>query len=325
MRWHDIVRAANIDGFAVMTHGEVLTDDEDYEEVGISIPGQSWDDLVDMAVRFGLHDEFDTMIRDLTTNEESGLFRNDAHDPDPSVLRSLYERRDAHAKFSWAPVRTPHDDERTYFERMPFWMDYFLKQEARKRREARNRRNWEAAAEARAERERANQEVAAQRAADAEQRKVERLDAGRRAVQMNAAGITIAVIATELGLTASQVSTVMAAARKADGIPSDWHANVQDQRREQAAEAVRLQQTGLTARQISVKMNRSWESVRELLSDGNFYENPRSRPERLELARRCAALRREGKSKTEIPGLLGVSRMLGLRAFRDSQIIQEMP
>lgn len=326
LRWHDITRAANLDGFALMSRGEVLaSDDDDYEDVGISIPGLTWSDLVSMAIRFGLLFEFEEMLRGLTEGEVSGLFRDDAHDPDPQVLRSLYEDRSRTPKHSWAPARTPWGEELTYFERMPHWMGYFLKHEAKRRREERGhqRRLMQAAARAerQRERDRAKQEAATQRNADLERRRAGRLDDGRRALRLSADGFTIAQIAEDLALTPSQTSSAMAAARKQDGVGSDWHAKVQAERRALAAEVVRLQRSGLTVQQIGARMNRSRDSVRELLSDGKFYENPESRPERLELARQCSGLRDEGKTKPEVLVLLGVSRMLALRAFRDSQVL----
>lgn len=322
--WHDIVRAANLDGYAVVTHGRILEDDE-YEDVGVAIPGQSWSDLVDMTVRFGVRAEFESLLHDLTPDEEEALFLDDANDPDRGVLRGWCEQRGAYPRNSWSPANAPSGETRDYFERMPYWFSYFLKMEAKSRREARMRRRRvereEARAAARREAERAKQEAAAQREVEARRREAERLDVGRRALRMHSSGSTKAEIGHVLSLSVGQVERAMGVARRQDGVRSTWNEKAQEARRALAREAVHLQETGLTVKQVGERLGRSPESVKSLLSDGKFYADPDLVPERLALARECSVLQNEGRSKDEIVELLDVSRAMALRAFRDAQAL----
>lgn len=123
-----------------------------------------------------------------------------------------------------------------------------------------------------------------------------------------------APVRTETAAVAKMVPT---------GRAETWSASA-DSRRTDAAEALCLQRSGLARGEIAEKLNRSVDTVKSLLSDARFYEAPDEFPERLMLAQQVGALRAQGLTQDEVLHHAGVSRKIGLRAWRDAQVLSEI-
>lgn len=95
-------------------------------------------------------------------------------------------------------------------------------------------------------------------------------------------------------------------------------------RRTEAAEALRLQRSGMARAGIAESLGRSLDTVKSLLSDAKFYESPESAPERLALANQMAALRARGATQEEAIEASGISKNTGARAWRDAHALIEL-
>lgn len=102
-----------------------------------------------------------------------------------------------------------------------------------------------------------------------------------------------------------------------------WIASA-DNRRADAVEALRLQRSGLARSEIAQGLGRSLDTVKSLLSDARFYEAPEEFPDRLLVATQIGALRAQGMTQDAAMKQTGLSRNVGLRAWRDAQALADI-
>ncbi|MGW6785890.1 hypothetical protein [Streptomyces sp. NPDC054987] len=316
--WHDVIRGWNTAGFAVYCGAEINAwEGGDAKcRVGLTVPKWDWETLVALAEAVGLRVSWEAALADLTEAQRTLLRRDRGYSPDERVIRAMQKKRAHHPEFRWGA-----EDDGDLTERMPFWYGYFVRQQMRE--EARQEE--ELVRFARSVRSgllRAfTAEVRRAREREREQARLLRQDQDDRALRLQHEGRRVSDIAAELGLSPKQVEAALSRARRAAGITVRGNAGLQSDRRRDAAEAVRLKRSGMTRAQVARAMERSADTVDELLKDGLFYAAPEDHPERLALARRCLGLRATGLGKEEILGRLGVSRKQALRAFRDASLL----
>lgn len=310
--WHDVVRAWNRDGHALYLAGQInrWSDEPGRAQTGVTLAGVSWPDLAALACAAGLRDDFDALCARLTPDQLTGLAEDRGYTPAKATLRALRGLRDEFDQFTWQRA----DDNLTLAERAPFWIGYFVRDDlqqqatydgliARVRRLAKHR-------------------IKALERAKREAERTAYLQHGPRAVELHQSGMSKRAIATELGIADHQVRKLLADEQPQNAAASTWHAAAQQERIADARRALDLQRTGMARGQIAVEMERSQQSIKELLSDAKFYENPSQYPGRHQLARRAVDLRAEGFAKAEVLARLNTSGLAGTRAFRDASVLE---
>ncbi|GAB2466159.1 AAA family ATPase [Xylanimonas ulmi] len=91
----------------------------------------------------------------------------------------------------------------------------------------------------------------------------------------------------------------------------------------EAAEALALQREGRTMDEVAALLGKSPHTVKDLLADARFYDDPEAQPERLALAQRAAELLRTTEmKKTEIIATLGLGSKAAGRVFRDATFME---
>ncbi|MDR1443044.1 MAG: AAA family ATPase [Bifidobacteriaceae bacterium] len=92
---------------------------------------------------------------------------------------------------------------------------------------------------------------------------------------------------------------------------------------EEATAALEMQRGGSSQADIAVRLGRSADAVKSLLSDARFFQSPQQYPERESLARQAAHLRAStGATQQQIVLRLGLGKKAADRVFRDAQILQ---
>lgn len=96
---------------------------------------------------------------------------------------------------------------------------------------------------------------------------------------------------------------------------------VRTERLERCRQAVELQQNGASRKEISEHLAVSEEAVKALLRDGKFYAAPDADPERLALAKRAAAARAEGLTRTRFGDQAGISKGKADESWKDADVL----
>lgn len=96
---------------------------------------------------------------------------------------------------------------------------------------------------------------------------------------------------------------------------------VRAERLERCREAVALQRSGVTRRQIGERLGVGEETVKALLRDGKFYADPEADSERLELANRAAAARTQGLTRAQFGEQLGLSMGKTDESWKDADVL----
>lgn len=277
----------------------------DDRSVGVTVTSIDWSDLDALARAAGLHDDFVALRDRLNPEQRDGLTEDRGYTPAKGSLRALRALRGEFDQFTWQRK----DHSLTLAERAPFWVGYFVREDRRRQREyagliARFRR---------LAKRRIKTLMRLQRQAE----RTAYLALGPRAVELARAGRSQRSIAVELGISEHKVRQLTQDV-PTQGPRGAWHANLQENRISDAISALELQRAGFTRAQICTEMQRSIESVKDLLSDAKFYEAPQEFPGRLALAELARSARDEGLPKDQVLARLGVSRPAGMRAFRDA-------
>ena len=314
--YHDVVRAKNRSGAAVVTAGKVRHETSDDEEPVILLHWRrpNLDALLDLAEGAGLREAHDRVWSRLTPEQQKEALAECWEEFSRSTCRALRASAELAPELTWSSTGSGK-----LAERVPAWHYSFARDDvlmARERaREERARAYMERQA-AKAEQKRAAAEMRA--AAAAERRAIERTatDLCRRGE------LTYAQIAEQTGLPRSTVERLARAARNSEGIPSNrWHDDAVAGRIERALRAAVLQETGLSRREIANELGCGAESVKQLLADGKFYCAPEAYPSRLGTARSAAHLLAQGATKDEVGARLGLSPPALVRACRDAYAV----
>lgn len=96
---------------------------------------------------------------------------------------------------------------------------------------------------------------------------------------------------------------------------------VRTERLERCRQAVELQRDGVARRQIGERLGVSEETVKSLLRDGKFYDAPEGDPERLELAKRAAAARAKGLTRTVFGEQSSLTKGKADESWKDSDVL----
>ncbi|MFF8596938.1 hypothetical protein ACF061_37065 [Streptomyces sp. NPDC015220] len=312
--WHDVVRAWNAAGFALYVRAEVnVWEGGGDARFGLTVPKWDWATLLALAVTAGLRTDWEAAADGLTERQRLLMREDGGYTPDESVLKVLLRKREQYPMFRWGGK-----GDGGLGERMPFWYGYFVREDIR---EERDRLRFARSLKADLLRG-FKDEVRRRKQQEREGTRLLRREHAEKALRLHGEGLPVRDIAAELGLTPKQAEGVLYRARKEAGAMLNRNEDLQNERRLAAAEALRHKRSGMARAQIARVMGRSVDSVKELLQDAVFYEDPGSLPERLDLARRCAELRGTGLVKNEVMKKLGVTGAKALRAFRDASFLE---
>lgn len=91
----------------------------------------------------------------------------------------------------------------------------------------------------------------------------------------------------------------------------------------EAAEALALQREGRSMDDVAALLGKSPHTVKDLLSDARFYEDPEAHPERVAVAQQASELlRTTDMKKAEIVAMLGLGSKAAGRVFRDVTFLE---
>ena len=318
--WHDIVRSCNRAGLAVWLRGTIRHTDWGREDdlspmvVAVELPSFRWRAIYDLAVALGFRDQHDAVMNAVRADLRDEMLADAWDGLSKRAVKEL-KRCSAHARqFTWVPKHglDPAD-------RVPYWHVAFLREDVLNQREY--------AATLRELKRLLRREVKRRekclREQEAAARKRKRHDDFMQAIQLQAAGRTHAETAVILGVPAKAVPGLLQAGRRtAPEQAVDWHVREQSARIDRAREALRLQRAGLSRAVIATELGCSMQSIKDMLADARFYENPSIDLGRHSRARRCQELRGQGLVKEQVLDALATSRAAGLRAFRDAAALQ---
>ena len=93
------------------------------------------------------------------------------------------------------------------------------------------------------------------------------------------------------------------------------------ERLDRCRRAVEMQAGGSTRREIAEHLGVSVEVVKYLLRDGKFYANPQSDPDRLKMANKAAAARRNGTTRSEFCAAARLSNAKADEVWRDADVL----
>lgn len=130
-------------------------------------------------------------------------------------------------------------------------------------------------------------------------------------------GLSKAAIARELGCSVTKVRSTL---KVAGIVTEDANDLKKRERHERAVHALKMQRRGMLRREIAQSLNCSVATVKVLLKDARFFENPDSDPDRFRLAREVSAA--EGiKSLSKAAELLGWDASIVKSARGDAKIL----
>jgi DNA polymerase-3 subunit epsilon len=109
---------------------------------------------------------------------------------------------------------------------------------------------------------------------------------------------------------------------RAEVLPSgDAGGNSMEARARRGAQALDMQRAGSSRSEIAVALGVSQETVKSLLRDAKFYENPESDPSRLALARDARLARDSGTTKDAFQSDRGLTSGKSTEAWRDAAML----
>jgi orotate phosphoribosyltransferase-like protein len=96
-------------------------------------------------------------------------------------------------------------------------------------------------------------------------------------------------------------------------------------RGDRGKQALAMQRTGLSRAEIAGALGVGLETVKSLLRDAKFYENPESDPSRLALAREVRQARDTGVTRDRFQGDRGLTSGKTTEAWRDAAMLADRP
>lgn len=104
---------------------------------------------------------------------------------------------------------------------------------------------------------------------------------------------------------------------------SSTTSNSMEARGERGRQGLKMQRAGSSRAEIAAALGVGLETVKSLLRDAKFYENPESDPSRLALAREAGQARRSGVTKDGFQGHRGISPGKSTEAWRDAAMLAD--
>ncbi len=244
--WHDVVRAFNRTGLAVVLPGVIRhtgwgrEDEHGPPTVALEVPGFQWRDVYDLATTVGFRNQHDAVMAEVNPEVIAEMLASAWDGLGKRAVKEL-ERCSASAPgFTWVTKGGPD-----LSDRVPYWHLAFLREDVL------NQRAHVAALRQlrRLLHREVKQREKALREQEARERQRKRHGNSMQAIHLQAAGRTHAEIAVFLNVPANAVPGLLHAGRKAAPEEAvDWHVREQLARIDRAREALRLQRAGLSRR-----------------------------------------------------------------------------
>lgn len=314
--WHDVIAGLNRSGTGVVTAARI---EEWGPEPLVYIALPKWEQRLALATDLGLIGQVEQVLRALPTDVLDDLLGR-AFDPLTSQdAEALYSVAHLAPSLSWN--RGTHYGSPDPGTPSPYFShtlrEWLLerREQARVEREAR-------ALERKREREEQRRAAEERREQAARQREKDRA----QALDLWNQGLSMAAIARELGCSGSKVSALLreaGAPPRSPAVHGENEANVRarQERLERCRTVLTMQREGATRRQIGEALGLSMDSVKMLLRDARFYEDPTTNPQRYEQVKRCAELRRQGWTREQVGAELEVSEKSAKSLVRDAEIL----
>ncbi|MFC5731547.1 MULTISPECIES: exonuclease domain-containing protein [Nocardioides] len=102
-----------------------------------------------------------------------------------------------------------------------------------------------------------------------------------------------------------------------------FNGQLQQDRVARCSEAVDLQRQGLSRAEIGERMSLGAETVKTMLRDGKFYDDPTTDPARAAVAEKAATARRAGRTRSDFRSGLGLTLPKSEEAWRDAAVLHE--
>ncbi len=102
---------------------------------------------------------------------------------------------------------------------------------------------------------------------------------------------------------------------------NDFNTASRQERVQRCAEAIRLQDEGLSRPEVGRRMSAGAEAVKRMLRDGKFYADISTDPVRYELAKRAADARKNRTTKAEFQAQFGLSAQKANEVWRDAGVL----
>ena len=96
---------------------------------------------------------------------------------------------------------------------------------------------------------------------------------------------------------------------------------IRGERIDRCREAVELQRSGVSRKEIAEQFGMGEETVKALLRDGKFYANPEADPERLEIAKKAAEARLSGLTRAAFAHEARLSKGKADECWRDADVL----
>lgn len=309
--WHDYVKTLNRRNVGLYVKGKAERHESwDSDSFGIEIRLPGWPALSSLVKDAGLTQQCDTLLAELTEEMLAAWIDDPWGSVDDNVAKRLERSKSKAPDLSWLTSRRlPMED------RIPPLLSMRvrdlaleLREKRRAEREEARRQAAHAKAQAQIERElkRAN-EVAAMKERQA------------LAVGLHHDGLSQPTIASQLGCSLATVTKMLRAAGIAP--QSTYNSDLRDERRRKGVRALQLQRDGKTRAEIAAQLSCSLESVKDLLKDAKFYENPNVDPHRLAFIKQCEEMSSGAVPIWQIAGQLGTTEAKVKAARRDYRVI----
>lgn len=306
--WQDVVSVYNRRGMAVYAEGIVRSYDDGLIGVTAYLPGFS--EAEKRMAELGLFDECDRLIASLAPDARQRILNNGRYGLDESDVLLLQSKQHLAPSLNWRRGTGSHSDDRypNALYRRLITVDRIERERVAVERE-------EARRAARLERQRAQTEKV-------EAKANERKAFDQEILSLSAAGKTKSYIRSHLACSDFRINRVLTEsgiARSADQNQDSKHERLTRGRR-----ALQMQRDGITRKEIAAELGCSLETVKAILKDAKFYEDPESDPDRLQLVLQSKAPFLSGIGYQAAAMALGVSEAKLKEARRDLSILTEM-
>lgn len=308
--WHDIVRAANVAGLSVWANGrlDAFEFDDGGRSVSPTLMLPRYDEQRLLADRFGLMARAEALLAEFDETSREELLEASREELPGPMERALRAHAARYPEFCWSPPTSRRG-------RVPGVLYLAFRGIARRERLDRAEARREAASRARAEKLAARLQ-ARQEAAEARERtRRERFERAAAAVE---SGLSNEDLGAELGVSAS---TAAALKREVRGHAWNRNAEVRAERMQRCAQAVKLQDDGLTRAQIAIELACGTDTVGGLLRDGRFFADPSSDKARGMLAAEAAHASSSGMTRAQWRASRGLSAAKAAEAWKDADVL----
>lgn len=320
--FHDIVTGLNRAGYAVFTAGAITAGSNPDGETprGLQWTRPNLEDRIVLAELVGLREAHERVVATFTAEERREMAEDCWSEYSNPVVRALRKRSDLAPELTWSTQSGLSEA-----SRVPVWHHVYVRQDVLDRRALASQRRYAN----RLLRRRIKAFIAADKAEQREATKALKAQQLTDMMALRAQGRTYAQIAALLDVPHKSIERLVRAEQHriddAAGTPSpDFHNRLRTERVERAALAVALQGQGLSRQEIAARLEVGLESVKQLLSDGKFYQHPAADTTRLERAGRTAELLAGGATRADVSAALELSPPATATAMRDAHALAQL-